>query len=164
MLQRIAPPVPLFPGRSLRVEPVLASPRADERPSQRHSAANTPRPCILTLGYMFRVMPWGWWNESRDERELTRLELVALAAEVAAVAEHAKGMLLPEGCSRRADRQHQRCRHLLRSAHQVLSTDARLDNLSTPDLQKAVESFRALQRKLGTLRGESDFSTETMLG
>lgn len=103
-------------------------------------------------------------NPPRDERELTRLELVGLAAEIAAVAEHAQGVLLPEGQSRRDDKTRQRCRFFLRWAHQVLSPDARLDNLSLPQLQKAVESFRALQRKLVVLRKRTDFATDTLLG
>jgi hypothetical protein len=88
------------------------------------------------------------------ERERTRLELVGLAAEIAAVAGHAKSTLLPEGLSAKADVVRQRCRFFLRSAQMVLSPEACLDHLSTQDLRKAVASFRALQRKLACLREE----------
>lgn len=113
---------------------------------------------------MFRVTPGAWWNDARDERELTRLELVALAAEIAAVAAHRESRLLPEGQSRYSDKLRERCRFFLRCADQVLSPHARLDKLSTTELQQQVDSFRALQRKLGTLRGGSDFATDTRLG
>lgn len=103
-------------------------------------------------------------NAPYNERELTRLELVGLAAEITAVAEHAQAVLLPEGQSQRDDKTRQRCRFFLRWAHQVLSPDARLDKLSLAELQKAVESFRALQRKLVVLRKRADFATDTMLG
>jgi hypothetical protein len=89
-----------------------------------------------------------------DERELTRLELVGLAAEIAAVAGHAKSTLLPEGCSASADLVRQRCRFFLRSAQLVLSPEACVEHLSTAELQTAVRSFRALQRKLASLREE----------
>lgn len=103
-------------------------------------------------------------NELHDERELTRLELVGLACEIAAVAQHAQSTLLPQGHSRRADSVRQECHELLRSADRVLSRDARHDELSTPELHEAVNSFRQLQRRLATLRGEPDATTETMLG
>lgn len=113
---------------------------------------------------MFRRKPKASLTKARDERELTRLELVGLAAEIAAVAAHMEARLLPEGQSRYSDKLRQRCRYFLRAADQVLSPDARLEQLSLPELQTTVASFRALQRKLGSLRGGSDFATDTMLG
>jgi hypothetical protein len=113
---------------------------------------------------MFRRKHPIWLDEPRDERELTRLELVGLAAEIAAVAAHRESRLLPEGQSRYSDKLRQRCRFFLHAADQVLSPQARLDTMSTTELQQAVNSFRALQRKLGSLRGGSDFATDTMLG
>lgn len=113
---------------------------------------------------MFRRKRTTWLQQPRDERELTRLELVGLAAEITAVAAHRESRLLPVGQSRYSDKLRQRCRYFLRAANQVLSPDARLAQLSLPELQEAVASFRALQRKLGSLRGGSDFATDTMLG
>ena len=113
---------------------------------------------------MFRVTRWGWWNEPRDERELVRLELVGLAAEVAAVAEHAQGTLPPDGASARTDNLRARWRSYRESAHQVLATDASLDNLSLPELRVAVESLRGLQRKAARLRIRTEFATDTLIG
>jgi hypothetical protein len=114
---------------------------------------------------MFRVAFGARWKEERDEREDMRLELVALAAEIVAVAAHREGRLLPEGQSRYSDKLRQRCRWFLRATDHVLSPKARLDKLSVPELQQAVISFRSLQRKLGSLRPRGDdFTTDTMLG
>lgn len=112
---------------------------------------------------MLRVFRYEWLNESGDERELMRLELVGLASEIAAVAHHAQGKLPPEGYSPRADGVRQQCRFLLRSAHRVLSHDAALESLSTSQLREAVDSLRGLQRKLAALRSQGDFTTSPML-
>lgn len=113
---------------------------------------------------MFRFGRGRWMQEARDEREFTRLELVGLAAEIAAVAAHRENRLLPEGKSRYSDQLRERCRYFLRAADEVLARDARLDKMSLAELQQAVVTYRALQRRLVVLRGRSDFATDTRLG
>jgi hypothetical protein len=113
---------------------------------------------------LFGRKPRIWLKEVRDERELTRLELVGLAAEIAAVAAHRESRLLPPGQSRYSDKLRGRCQFFLRAADEVLSRDARLEDMSTAELEQAVVAYRGLQRKLGSLRGGSDFATDTMLG
>ena len=98
----------------------------------------------------------------REQHELLRLEVVGLAAEVAAVAAHAQSILPTEGRSRRCDEIRRRCRSFLRSADQVLSRDSRL--LSRAEPFEAYEAFQELQRKLSILRTRPEQPTETRLG
>jgi hypothetical protein len=112
---------------------------------------------------MFRVHSWSWWQEPRDDRELVRLDVVGLAAEIATVARHIEEVLPPSGAYRRADQVRARCRSCLHMALLVLSAETQFENISASDLLEALEVYRDLQRKVMQLREEAERLGDSLL-
>jgi hypothetical protein len=112
---------------------------------------------------MLRVASWGWWHDPRDERELVRLDVVGLAAEVATVARHIDDGLPPIGAYRRTDEVRAQCRSMLQMALLVLSSDTCLEEISPEDLFEALHVFRDLQRKIVRLRDEAQHLGDSLL-
>ncbi|GAB3764472.1 hypothetical protein GCM10028796_19580 [Ramlibacter monticola] len=105
---------------------------------------------------MFRVTSWSWWPELRDDRELVRLDVVGLAAEVATVTRHIEEALPPSGNYRAADQIRAKCHSYLHMAQLVLSGDTSFDKVGGADLLEALDVFRDLQRKVVRLREEAE--------
>jgi hypothetical protein len=112
---------------------------------------------------MLRVASWGWWHDARDERELVRLDVVGLAAEVATVARHIDEGLPPTGAYRRTDEVRAQCRSMLQMALLVLSAETRFEEISAEDLFEALDMFRDLQRKVVRLREEAEHLADTLV-
>jgi hypothetical protein len=105
---------------------------------------------------MLRVASWGWWHDARDERELVRLDVVGLAAQIATVARHIDCGLAPIGLHRRTDEVRAQSRAMLQMALLVLSADTCLQEISAEDLFEALDVFRDMQRKIVRLRDEAE--------
>lgn len=117
-----------------------------------------------TLSDMFRVpSSWSWWHEPRDERELIRLDVVGLAAEVATVARHIEDGLPPAGAYRGADQIRAKCHSYVHMALLVLSADNSFEEISGTDLLEALDVFRDLQRKVVRLRDEAERLGDSLL-
>jgi hypothetical protein len=116
-----------------------------------------------TFSNMLRVASWGWWHDARDERELVRLDVVGLAAQVATVARHIDVALAPIGVHRRTDEVRAQCRSMLQMALLVLSADTCLEEISAEDLFEALDVFRDLQRKIVRLRDEAEHLGDSVL-
>jgi hypothetical protein len=106
---------------------------------------------------MFRLSSWGgWWSAPRDPRELARLDLVGLAAEVATVARHVEAALAPFDGYPEAQEPRARSRTYLHMALLILSAETCFDEMGEAELMEALEVFRGLQRKVLRLRGEAE--------
>jgi len=112
---------------------------------------------------MFRVPSWSWWHEPRDDRELVRLDVVGLAAEIATVSRHIEDVLPPTGAYREADQVRARCRSYLHMALLVLSAENSFEEVSASDLLEALDVFRDLQRKVVRLREEAERLSDSLL-
>jgi hypothetical protein len=112
---------------------------------------------------MFRVASWSWWNDLRDERELVRLDVVGLAAEVATVARHIEDALPPVGAYRSADQIRAQCRSHLHMALLVLSADTAFHTVDEGEMLEARQVFRSLQRKVVRLRDEAERLGDSVL-
>lgn len=112
---------------------------------------------------MFRVPSWSWWQEPRDDRELVRLDVVGLAAEIATVARNIEDFLPPTGAYRHADQVRARCRSYLHMALLVLSAETSFEDVSASDLLEALDVFRDLQRKVVRLRDEAERLGDSLL-
>jgi hypothetical protein len=112
---------------------------------------------------MFRVPSWSWWQEPRDDRELVRLDVVGLAAEIATVARNIEDVLPPVGAYRHADQVRARCRSYLHMALLVLSAEKSFEDVSGSDLLEALDVFRDLQRKVVLLRDEAERLGDSVL-
>ena len=111
---------------------------------------------------MFGVSTWGWRNESRDQRELIRLDLVALAAEVATVARRIEEVLDPVGSHAEAQALRARGQSYLHQALLVLSSENRFETLSDRDLLATRDAFRVLQRNILALRREAERAGDSL--
>lgn len=116
-----------------------------------------------TFSNMLRVASWGWWHDPRDERELVRLDVVGLAAEVATVARHIDDGLPRTGACRRGDEVRAQCRSMLQMALLVLSAETRFEEIAAEDLFEALDLFRDLQRKIVRLRDEAALLDDSLL-
>lgn len=112
---------------------------------------------------MFRVPSWSWWQAPRDDRELVRLDVVGLAAEIATVARHTEEVLPPAGAYNAADEVRARCRSCLHMALLVLSAERSFENASASELLEALDVFRELQRKVLRLRDEAERLGDSLL-
>jgi hypothetical protein len=112
---------------------------------------------------MFRVPSWSWGQEPRDDRELVRLDVVGLAAEIATVARHIEDVLPDAGAYRQADQVRARCRSYLHMALLVLSAENSFHNVSGSELLEALDVFRDLQRKVVLLRDEAERLGDSLL-
>jgi hypothetical protein len=112
---------------------------------------------------MFRVPSWSWWQEPRDDRELVRLDVVGLAAEISTVARHIEEVLPPSGVYREADQVRARCRSYQHMALLVLSAERSFEDASASELLEALDVFRDLQRKVVVLRDEAERLGDSLL-
>jgi len=112
---------------------------------------------------MLRVSSWSWWHEPRDERELVRLDIVGLAAEVATVCRRIEEALPPADSCRLADQIRAKCHSYLHMAELVLAGDNGFAEASESDLVEALKVFRDLQRKVLRLRHEAERLGDSLL-
>jgi hypothetical protein len=95
---------------------------------------------------------WVFREESLDEREQMRLELVGLAAEIATVTSLCDSELVGADAGATWAHGQNRCRSLMHMALLVLSEATRFERLSDAQLAQVLETFRALQRTAVELR------------
>ena len=112
---------------------------------------------------MFRVPSWSWWQEPRDDRELVRLDVVGLAAEIATVARNIEDVLPPIGGSRQADVLRAQARSHLHMALLVLSAEKSFHEAGGAELLEALDVFRDVQRKVVLLRDEAERLGDSLL-
>lgn len=95
---------------------------------------------------------WAYCEESLDQREQMRLELVGLAAEIATVTSLCEAELAgaPAGTTWAHGRN--RCRSLMHMALLILSEATRFERLSESELAHVLQTFRDLQRTALELR------------
>jgi hypothetical protein len=93
------------------------------------------------------------WGDEQDERELLRVDVVGLAAEVATLAAHIREALgdapEPEAVTLAAT-----CHSLSDRAHSVLAPQTQFDGISTDALRAALGILRDDQRRMRELRQE----------
>jgi len=97
-------------------------------------------------------LPLPWRGDGPPERELTRLELVGTACEVAVVTAHLDDDLAPVSADRQARELRDRCWEHRRMALELLSPDTCFDDFTEEGLLHALEGFQARLRDVMRLR------------